>query len=1658
MNFHGKPKKYLIIILKVVGWVVIGVFSLLILISLAIQIPYVQNKLTQSAINFVEGKIGTDVSLDRISLSIPKKIVLTGLYLEDQQRDTLLYAGELAIDTDLWQLTKQTIQLNNIQLSDFQASVSRSQNDSSFNFDYIVKAFASDSTAAPDTTKAPWKFSVGELALANIRLQFSDRLMGNDVKLNVGTLNLGMEELDLERSIYKVDEIVLENVSTNIVQSMVEPDTITIVPDSASQDISFDIGVNNVEIRNVKALYNHQGTGQILSLDLGNLIVEGDEMDLKNRSINLSKLALQNTFISFHQMAGFQKSANPVDTLKSEITSDPWHISLADLSMDNNSIQYHDFDKPFLRNQFDGNHVWVSDLSTKASELEWSGDNMRGELENFSFRDKSGLAIESFSAGILVSDTAAEVRDFQLVSGGSKIDFSAKAKFPSLETISESYHEAVIDLDINQSVISLGEIRFFAATMLDSLPINLPSNMSISLDTELKGPLKELTIEHLLLRTLNETIVDGNGVVRLVKGQSPAMNLTLKQFYTTKTDIRTVLPDTLIPPSIELPDWINMSGRMDGTMQSPSVNTSVTTNIGRIDVIAALERNDRVGSGRYKASLKVKELLAGKLLKNEEVYGPLTLSLKVDGSGLNMEELNTKFDLDINSFTYQGYRYENFQVDGKLEKYFFSGLAEFSDENLDFKIDGDLDYNEEVPKYKIELELKNADFQALNLTQRPLKARGTLEVDLATSDFKVINGDLGIRKFAVFNGKEMYAVDSLLFASIDQEGKSEIKLRSDIIDGNFAGTINLYSLPDVIRRHFDQYFSLKDPAFNKPVGPQDFKFDLTIKNTDLITEILVPELDPFTPGEIVGEFDSQADKMNLRVGLANIRYSGIGTDSITFKLESDKQRLDYLLAVRKIQKDSLGLEALQVRGHVANDSIRSKLVILDSLQKDKYVLGGVFQSLEKVFQFKFLQNEVVMNYAPWTVPADNSLQFTSAGIRANNFSITNINEVIALETSDDADSIVSILFKDLNLQNISRLVEGVVPFDGLANGDVNLTSSKSGAFNTRLTVQSLKILDQTWGDLALALGQTAKGPLNIDLRLESENTALKAAGYYTADANAPELNFLAEIQKFDLSSIEPLTLGQLKNTKGQLQGRVSIKGDPTKPDIDGELKFINASFTPSAVNTEFVLEDETITIQNDKILLPDFEIKDRENNVAKIDGEIISEQFQDFKLRLNLNATNFQILNSTEKDNELFYGNVKLSTKAKISGDFIQPVIDMNINLSDDSEFTYVIPDSEKGVLEQKGIVRWVDRDAKNDPFLASINPSDTIKSTFRGIDLSANIELSDRETFNIVIDPATGDKLSVKGNSTLTLDIDPSGDMILSGRYEISEGSYDLSFYKFVKRKFLIEKGSTIIWSGSPTDATMNIRAIYEVETSPMDLLIGTDPSGELSNTYKQRLPFLVYLKIGGELLTPEISFELDMPESDRNALGGVVYAKIRDVNTRESDLNKQVFALLVLKRFISDNPLESAAGSDAEGVARRSVSKLLSEQLNRLSQNVEGVELSFDVKSYEDYSTGSGEGQTQVQLGLSKSLLDDRLIVKVSGNLEVEGEASEQSSASDYIGDIALEYKLTEDGRFRITGFRQSNYDMVSGELIETGVGLIYIKDYNTLRELFKANEKDK
>jgi len=88
-----------------------------------------------------------------------------------------------------------------------------------------------------------------------------------------------------------------------------------------------------------------------------------------------------------------------------------------------------------------------------------------------------------------------------------------------------------------------------------------------------------------------------------------------------------------------------------------------------------------------------------------------------------------------------------------------------------------------------------------------------------------------------------------------------------------------------------------------------------------------------------------------------------------------------------------------------------------------------------------------------------------------------------------------------------------------------------------------------------------------------------------------------------------------------------------------------------------------------------------------------------------------------------------------------------------------------------------------------------------------------------MVIDEANGDVVHLKGEASLNAGIDPSGKINLTGTYEVNSGSYNLS-YATVKRKFNFKKGSTIVWTGDPTSANIDLTAIYVANVPQLILL----------------------------------------------------------------------------------------------------------------------------------------------------------------------------------------------------------------------------------------------
>jgi hypothetical protein len=215
---------------------------------------------------------------------------------------------------------------------------------------------------------------------------------------------------------------------------------------------------------------------------------------------------------------------------------------------------------------------------------------------------------------------------------------------------------------------------------------------------------------------------------------------------------------------------------------------------------------------------------------------------------------------------------------------------------------------------------------------------------------------------------------------------------------------------------------------------------------------------------------------------------------------------------------------------------------------------------------------------------------------------------------------------------------------------------------------------------------------------------------------------------------------------------------------------------------------------------------------------------------------------------------------------------------------------------------------------------------------------------------------------------------------------------------------------------------------------------------------------------MKPEITFDIVLPDGNNDVSADIINttkAKLAEIRQQPSELNKQVFALLVLNRFIGENPFSSeAGGADAGTLARQSASKMLSQQLNNLAGDlINGVELKFDLESTDDYTKGQKENRTDLNVGISKQLLDNRLKVTVGSSFGLEGSQQANRETNKIAGDVSLDYQLTKDGRYRVRAYRKNDYQVaLQGQVVETGVAFIITFNYDQFRELFHRSEEQK
>ncbi|MFD1467697.1 translocation/assembly module TamB domain-containing protein [Hymenobacter caeli] len=1687
---------------------------------MALQFPATQDFVARRAEGYLQGKLHTTVRIGKFRTDFRHALNLDDVYLADQKNDTLVAVGHLGVSIDIFALAKKQINISAVELNDGRVRLTRTAPDSANNYDFIIKAFT-DPTAPVDTTASGLKYNIGKARLTNIYFTQDDQITGSDLRARLGEVAVNMDEVDVDHSIYKVDEATLRRASISINQTKTAPEVDNPAP---TKPLTLQFGLKHALLDSVSFVYKNGPSAQFIDTRIGLADVTARNIDLQKERVDLTKLTLKNTHFAYAQNAQTpvaDRVVNPAEAVrkineaaaKNQLAQAPasaplsWRVSLGESDISGLDVAFDNFNEAKQKTRLpalDYNHLHFTDLVLNTHNLAYSANRTTAQVDNLAGREQSGFRIDSWRANVVYDSVQVRLDSLDLITPYTRIRRTLAIGFQSLGGLSDPKQLAKMRVEGDLRNVRLGfrDILYLVPSLAGTPPFNTGPTQSLLISGRVNGRVDDLTIRDLDAVALRGTVLKARRAritgLPNVDGRLYT-DVDLQQFSTTAADLNSILPKGTLPASIGLPPSLALSGTFRGRPTTLQFATNLKLRSTYGDVAFSGDLGPAVAQGRQPlvGTFAASDLNLRKLLKNPSL-GLLTATGRINARG-NLQDPATlvgRVNATVQRADYGGYRYHGIAATVDIDRNKYTIRADSrQDPNLAFGLNGVVNLrNANVPAYAFDVNLKSVNLKALKLYAGDLRLQGDLKADLSGNSLNTIQGTFGGDNVVVVRDNQPFAFKTLQGRIVQTAARTAVTFDSDLVGVQLDGNVHLGNLAPELQQHLARYLKLPGVRYVATGADRHFTYSLVLKDPKLATK-LVPGLKEISPFTLAGEYSRPQAKLTATTSIPVIRYQNYRLDSLNLLVGSDPRGLDYSLKLAQARQDStLRLRRPTIAGFINDNKVHARASILgDSANRERLALAGVLQTLDAparrgqapgavVYQFEAAPAQI-LNYENWTAGAGNFVRYYPSGaVVADKLNLTNGRSALAVQSRDPAQpaSPLDVTFTNFDLAELAKAVQQQ---DSLVAGTLNGTAELRGLGTPRLAfvadanVKGLVFQKANLGDLTVRATNPSADRYDVDARLTGGTPGaapndVRLSGYYlTTTGSTSPLNFTLDAQRLNLKLVEPFSVGQVRKATGALTGQLTVAGTPAAPVVRGRLTTTDdASFVVPILGAPYRLPGQALTFDDQGIKFDNFTVLDSASNKAVANGYLRTKNFTDYTFDLRATTNDFVAVNNTRKDSQLFYGKLILDSDTRITGPLSLIAVNTKVTVADGSRLTVESPSDDPAAVARDGIVQFVDKRARLDPALARKVRLDTVQTTTSGYDIKAQVTITDRTPFTIVIDPVSGDNLQVRAAGTLDTEIDPAGTITLSGRLAVARGKYHLSLYDLATRDFLIRRGSTINWTGDPYNADLNITAVYKVKAPPSELIAGQGTDDPANNSIARNpLPFSVLLNVTDQLSKPTIGFDITLPEDQRGALGGQVEARLAALRqpNQTSELSKQVFSLLILGRFVAQNPFQSSSGEGfVAGQLRGSASAVLTDQLQSLTgKYLSGLGLDLGVTNQATYGTDGSQGsRTDLNVAVRRQLLNNRLTVRVGTDIALSGGNGTQSTTgsnapSNLVGDVSLEYSLLADGRLRLRAYRQNGYEDIDGAIIRTGAALVFQRDYNNLADLFaKVSESVK
>lgn len=1340
------------------------------------------------------------------------------------------------------------------------------------------------------------------------------------------------------------------------------------------------------------------------------------------------------------------------DTLQINKPSKPWKIGFSGVKLINTSFSYSNQLEDTIAQGVDYNHLALKNINLDIRQLRIEGDSITGLIKQLGFVEKSGFILNSLTAEVKVKSDSIVARGLLIETPDSHLALDLKFSHKNFGAYGYFIDSVKMDGKFDQSSLMLADIGYFA-------PALLPLREILKIDGHVKGTVSSLKAQNLRFGLGKSTYFEGNVTMDgLPDIDETFMHLNIKDLRTNFDDISNFRSDG--KKLIELPELIKnlgnirIKGFFTGFFYDFVSAATFTTSSGTLKTDVSLKTNAK-NTINFQGHVNLLNWDLGKTLEASEYLGKINLSSETTGSYRKESGVSAVLNGTIGKLELLRNEFNDIKLDGKFEERQFNGSLTLKDELIDLDFKGLVDFSEKIPSFNFTSNVQNAYLSQLNLWKRDSSSKLSTYMDLNFSGSNIDNlrGSLQFSNTLYSElGKDYPAKNIALYSRLTADNSKELSLESDFADINFKGKFEFNdfysSLINIINAYLPSFRPL--PARELEVKEEHmFDYAIQIKDATPLTELFLPVLKINTTADFFGSYNSVSKTVLLNGHADQFEIAGITVSDWFIRGQNKGNSLEVITGSSAIDLTeapnedalALGLENFSFKAQMHGDSITYLVDWHDDItgKRNYGNFAGFLSFNEKQYIRSVIQKaHFAINDTTFTVSQEGDFIIDSTSITIRELNIDGMNQGMTIDgkISEDPNDILYLNFKKLNVSNADLLLaQNGLDFDGILNGNISVNNLyKEPKIQADVTIVDFAFNKERLGDFViLTRWDNQKSGLDIQADIVYKGNVgthkpISVKGYiYPNSKKSENYDLDVSLSNFSLATLNPFLDGFASGLKGYTSGQLRMEGAFDKPAFTGSLQLLRTQLKVDYLNVIYSLADK-IEITPGLISAKNFMIYDSLGNTGLCDFTLTHDYFRNMRMNLNVQANNLAGLHTTLKNNNLFYGNAVATGNINISGPFED--LKMNINVGTNKGTSIYVPLNLDVDATENAYIRFI---SKAD----SLEEAQTYVPETSGINLDMLFDVTKDAAIQIFLPDEIGN-IKASGSGRIRMGIDTRGDFTAFGNYNIDEGTFLFTFENIINRLFSIERGSSITFNGSPYDADLNVRAVYKLRASVSGI-----PELAASEEYAGRnvpVECIIYLK--NNLYNPDIAFGIRLPDTE-DRLKELIFSAIDTTN--DVVMTQQMVSLLLLKSF-SFTGNSGLAGS----VGSSTVEMLTSQLSNMLSQ------ISKDVDIGLNYRTGDALSSEAIEVALSTHLFDDRVTLEGSFGLINTGTTQD---ATNLVGDVLVDVKITRDGRFRVKAYNKSNnpFERISFNAdYKQGVAIYYRYEFDKFSELLRRKRK--